>query len=161
VTLHSPIKPPIKKQTICAIIRSITNTESFLPLRFSIIVPCILFVLTCYPVSPLSRLSLSCDFVRGNRHPPTPRYTPSEITRDASDNRLAFANRSRRSSSKWKPVMGNLRHSRNFEFRDISSSRVYPASSTTFRSLGTARRSSCSILVYSERKTELLEKKAF
>lgn len=36
-----PIKPPIRKQTICAIIKSITSTESFLPLRFSIMVPCI------------------------------------------------------------------------------------------------------------------------
>jgi len=98
--------------------------------------------------------------------PRKPASTDAEIHTErnnarANDNRLAFANRSRRSSSKWKPVMGNLRHSRNFEFRDISSSRVYPASSTTFRSLGTARRSSCSILVYSKRKTELLEKKAF
>lgn len=36
-----PMRPPIKKEVICPIISNDTSTESFLPLKFSIIVPCI------------------------------------------------------------------------------------------------------------------------
>lgn len=41
---YLPISPPIKKQIICAIINNITSTESFLPLKFSMIVPCIFLI---------------------------------------------------------------------------------------------------------------------
>lgn len=41
ILYYIPIKPPMRKQTICATIKSTTSTDSFLPLKFSIIVPCI------------------------------------------------------------------------------------------------------------------------
>lgn len=39
--VNSPMSAPTRKQTICATINSDTRTESFLPLKFSIMVPCI------------------------------------------------------------------------------------------------------------------------
>jgi hypothetical protein len=65
-------------------------------------------------------------------------HTPSEITRDAGDNRLVFASRGDRSlkmeaapasdapAERSSRRQAGSRHSRNFEFRDISSSRVRP-----------------------------------
>jgi len=62
-------------------------------------------------VTPLSRRLTSEGSLW---HPPIPRHAPSEMTRDAGDNRLAFASRRPEiSPSKWKPALGKSSSSRH------------------------------------------------
>lgn len=106
--LYSPIKPPIRKQTICAIIRSITSTESFLPLRFSIMVPCILLVLSRTSLVIVTPRSRPRDLRHPQRRQRRRDTAPSEMMRNAGDSEQAFANRGI-GPSKWKPPDTSVR----------------------------------------------------
>lgn len=146
---YSPIKPPIRKQTICAIMSSITSTESFLPLRFSIMVPCIL------PVFPLLRLRGPRSWLifgthrrRWDAH--TERNDTGrgrQQTRVCEPGGSVPQNGSR--SSQRKPAMLQRSGARAVKqargIREISNFETYralafaPTSLTTYRSLGSPR----------------------
>lgn len=120
---NSPIKPPIRKQTICAITRSITNTESFLPLRFSIMVPCILLRRPlCYRDSAATFRGYPTATDAEQTH------TPCEMTRDADDKQAHVRKPGEIGPSKWKPTMGETRCRAAFAkfriSRDIELSRL-------------------------------------
>lgn len=124
-----PIKPPIRKQTICATIKSITSTESFLPLRFSIMVPCIFLYSHVLHQCLESRLTYAKIFETYRRRNRSDRRGRGQT--DADKNKFVF--RHRGGLSRWKPPLPHkgkyspnsrgIREISNFEISNSRSSR--------------------------------------